>query len=205
MQGAVKTLFLFSMFGATIAHADIYMCKDASGRTLTSDRPIPECADRAMREYGNNGMVKKEIPAPLTAEQKREKLAQQEKKKAEDAVAEDQKKSDRALLARFHNEADIEQARARAGASINEQLAQQKKALAAAQEEWKTIQAATAEQKQAGKLNAASSNKLGSAAQKVVDARMTLQDTQSELAQINVKYDQIMRRYRQISEVASAQ
>lgn len=205
MQGAVKTLFLFSMFSATVAHAGIYMCKDATGRTLTSDRPIPECADRAMIEYGNNGVIKKEIPAPLTAEQKREKLAQQAKKKAADAAADEQKKSDRALLARFRSESEIEQARARASAPVYEQIAQQKTALAAAEKEWKTIQASAAAQKQASKPSPASSDKLESAAQRVLDARMTLQDTQADLEQINVKYDQIVRRYRQISDVASAQ
>jgi hypothetical protein len=200
MKSAVKTLILFSLLNAASARADIFMCKDASGRTLTSDRPIPECADRAMREYGKNGMVKRDIPAPLTAEQKREQLAQQEKKKAADVLADEQKKADRALLARYQNEGDIERARLRDTASLAELIGQQKKALTTAEQEWNTLQAA-APQKQTGGANA---GKVGKAAQKALDARLTLQDTQAELGQVNAKYDQILKRYRDISEVASS-
>lgn len=200
MKSAVKTLIFFSLFSAASAHADIYMCKDAAGRTLTSDRPIPECADRAMREYGKNGMVKRDIPPPPTAEQKREQLAQQEKKKAADVLADEQKKADRALLARYQNEGDIERARLRDTASLADLIAQQKKALTEAEQEWNTLQAATPAQKQAGGANA---GKVGKAAQKALDARQTLQDTQTELGQVNAKFDLILKRYREISEVAS--
>jgi hypothetical protein len=201
MKSAVKTLILFSLLNAASARADIFMCKDASGHTLTSDRPIPECADRAMREYGKNGMVKRDIPAPPTAEQKREQLAQQEKKKAADILADEQKKADRALLARYQNEGDIERARLRDTASLAELIAQQQKALTAAEQEWNTLQAAAPAQKQAGGANA---GKVGKAAQKALDARLTLKDTQAELGQVNAKYDQILKRYREISEVASS-
>jgi hypothetical protein len=204
MESAFKTLILFSLLGAVgVTHAEIYMCKDANGRTFTSDRPIPECADRAMRQYGNNGMVRKEIPAPLTAEQKREKQAEEEKKKADELAADEQRRADRALLARFRSEADIEQARVRDTAAINDQIAQQKKIVATVEEEWKTAQATANTQKQAGKLNPVVQGKAASAAQKVVDARMTLQDTQTELKQINTKYEQLLVRYRAVAEVAS--
>jgi hypothetical protein len=201
MKSAIKTLILFSLLNAASAHAEIYMCKDAAGHTLTSDRPIPECADRAMREYGKNGMVKRDIPAPLTAEQKREQLAQQEKKKAADIIADEQKKADRALLARYQNEGDIDRARLRDTASLAELIVQQKKALTAAEQEWNALQAAAPAQKQTGGANA---GKVGKAAQKTLDARLTLQDTQAELGQVNAKYDQILKRYREISEVASS-
>ena len=62
MKGAVKTLFFLSMLMVTSAQAKIYMCKDASGKTLSSDRPIPECADRPVREYSNNGSKHKDMP-----------------------------------------------------------------------------------------------------------------------------------------------
>ena len=67
MKSAYKTLFFLSICIAPGAHATIFMCKDASGRTITSDRPIPECAERTVWEYGNTGSLKREIAAPLTA------------------------------------------------------------------------------------------------------------------------------------------
>ena len=50
----------------------IYMCKDATGKTITSDRPIPECADRAVKELDKNGVIRREVSAPPTAEEKKQ-------------------------------------------------------------------------------------------------------------------------------------
>jgi hypothetical protein len=200
MQGAVRALWLFSLLGAVSAHAEIYMCKDASGHTLTSDRPIPECADRAMRQYGNSGMIRKDIPAPPTEEQKQEKLAQQEKKKAEEAAADEQKRVDRALLARYQSSDEIEQARRRDTAPIIQQIGLQRKELSAAEQEWNAIQAIAPSQKQSDAATTA--GKVGKIAQKALDARSTLQDMQAELAQVNAKYDQIQHRYLEITDPA---
>ena len=68
MKNIGKTwLFLFFVLLPWTAQAQFFQCKDASGRTLSSDRPIPECADRPVRELGRNGMLKREVPPPLTA------------------------------------------------------------------------------------------------------------------------------------------
>jgi hypothetical protein len=202
MRAAVKTLLLCLSFAAASAHADIFMCKDANGRTLTSDRPIPECANRAIREYSNKGRLKKEIAAPLTAQQKRALAEQEEKKKAAEIAADEQKREDRALVARYRSENDIANARQRDTASLNEQLARQKAELAAAEKEWSVADAA---QKAAGKPTPDSQVRVAKSAQKVLDARAPLRDTQADLARINAKYDQILQRYRDITQTASAQ
>jgi chromosome segregation ATPase len=198
MRAAVKTVLLLwlSLLITMSARANIFMCKDSAGRTITSDRPIPECADRAVREYSNKGLLKKEIAAPLTPEQKRELAAQQARRKAEQAEADKQRREDRALRARYRTEDDIAVARTREAAVLSEQVAQQKKALAAAEQEWRAVQTADAAQKQAGKPSSALQEKLAKAAQNVVDTRMNLQEVQAGLAKVNAKYDQIQARYR---------
>lgn len=178
------------------------MCKDANGRTLTSDRPIPECADRAVREYSNKGQLKKEIAAPLTSQQKRELAEQQATQKAAQAAADEQKREDRALVARYRSENDIARARQRDTASLNEQRARQKAALAAAEGDWSTTDAA---QKASGNAAPASHVRVAKSAQKVLDARAALRDTEADLARINDKYDQILQRYRDITQTASSQ
>jgi hypothetical protein len=203
MRAVLKTLLLCSSFAAVSAHADIFMCKDASGRTLTSDRPIPECADRPMREYSNKGRLKKEIAAPLTPQQKRELAEQQERQKAAQAAADEQKREDRALLARYRSENDIINARQRDTASLNEQLTRQKAELAAAEKEWSIADAA---QKAVSKPTPDANVRAAKSAQKVLDARAAVRDTQSDLAKINAKYDQLLQHYRNIMQTtASAQ
>ncbi|HWT71463.1 MAG TPA: DUF4124 domain-containing protein [Oxalicibacterium sp.] len=205
MRTAVKTLLLCASLAAPAAHADIFMCKTANGRTLTSDRPIPECADRAIREYSNKGQLRKEVPAPLTQQQRHEMAEQQAQQKAAQAAAAEQRREDRALMARYRSEDDIAEARQRAGAVLNEQVTQQKAAVAAAESEWAAAQKADAALKSSGKSTPDTQARVAKSAQKVLDARMSLRDTQAALARVNAQYDQILQRYRDITQTASAQ
>lgn len=204
MKGAVKTLFFLSIFIASAAHAKIFMCKDVSGRTLTSDRPIPECADRAVREYGNNGVLKRDIAAPLTAEQRRQKQVQEDRKKAELAAAEEQKKSDRALSARYRSEEDIATARKRDSDIVSEHIAQQKKSLAIADKDWKDAHAAVEAQKKKGAVPAGLQYKHDRSEKSVRELKIRLSESELELAQVHAKYDLIMQRFREITKTASA-
>lgn len=205
MQGAVKTLFFLSLFHAACAHAGVfYMCKDASGRTLTSDRPIGECADRTLREYGSNGVLKREITPPLTAEQRRAKEAEQQRLQAEKTALEDQRRTDRALLARYRSEEDIATARRRATVALIEQVAQQKEEFSAADKEWQTIRATVDAQREKGEVPAAMQTRLVQALENVRMRRTVLRESEASLAQINAKYDAVLQRYRDVA-TASAQ
>lgn len=200
MKGAVKTLFFLSMWIAANAHGKIYMCKDASGKTLSSDRPIPECADRPVREYSNNGRTRKELAAPLTAEQKRALELQEEKKKAEQLAAAEQKRSDRALSARYRSEEDITAARKRDSDLVSIQITQYRAALHGAEKDQATVLA----QKQKGAVSPALQAKLDRADESVRDLKKRIKDSETELAQINEKYDLTLQRYREITKTASS-
>ena len=79
----------------------IYVCVDAKGRRITSDRPIPECLDREQRELNASGVTRRVVPPSLTADERArdEAVAQQEAQlRAKEA---DAKRRDRALLARY--------------------------------------------------------------------------------------------------------
>lgn len=82
----------------------IYSCVDAKGRRLTSDRPIAECMDREQKVLNANGSVRETVGPSLTASERAEK-EQHERKAAEERqrLAED-KRVQRALLARYPNQ-----------------------------------------------------------------------------------------------------
>jgi hypothetical protein len=92
---------------AMAAQAQIYSCKDATGRVITSDRPIPECSRADMRVLNPDGSTKQVIQAPMNAEQRQR--AEQEQKRAAEAMraVEEQKRRDRALLQAFKTEKDL--------------------------------------------------------------------------------------------------
>lgn len=127
MQTSMGVLLLI-LSGTTLAQGTqasnasngpgIYTCTDARGRSLTSDRPIPECTDREQRVLNPSGTVKARVSATLTA-QEREALAAKEKAAQEDrARLNEEKRRDRALLARYPNQAVHDKERAEALAQI---------------------------------------------------------------------------------------
>ncbi|MFZ3084296.1 DUF4124 domain-containing protein [Rhodoferax ferrireducens] len=120
-------VLLMVLSGMTVAQAQqtgggngqgIYTCVDARGRTLTSDRPIPDCSDREQKVLNPSGTVRAKVGPILTAQERaaldaREKAAQEER-----ARLNEEKRRDRALLARYPNQAVHDKERAEALAQI---------------------------------------------------------------------------------------
>jgi hypothetical protein len=109
--------FIFGVAAASAATANgdgIYSCTDASGRRLTSDRPIPECNAREQRVLNHDGSVQRVVPPTMTAEERADYEAQQQRLAAERRTQADVLRRDRNLLARYPNEAAHAKARAAA-------------------------------------------------------------------------------------------
>lgn len=104
--------------GPVIAQ-DIFVCVDAKGRRLTSDRPIAECSDRDQKVFGSSGTVKRVVGKTLTAQEQAD-LDEVQRREAEEQsrVAED-KRRDRALYSRYPNEAAHQRAREEALAAVD--------------------------------------------------------------------------------------
>jgi hypothetical protein len=98
---------------------EIYTCVDASGRKLTSDRPILTCRDREQKILNPSGTVKAKIGPTLTAKEsaQMENLAKIEL--TERARLDEEKKRDRALLLRYPNPSAHQKERAEALAQVN--------------------------------------------------------------------------------------
>lgn len=199
-------LSLSLLMAMPIAHAQkMYMCKDASGRTITSDRPIPECADRATKELDRAGMVRREVPPPPTPEQRREQKLKEEKAKADAVLAEEQKQSDRLILAHYGNEKDIEVSRKRALDLVQDRIKRETQDIAALQKNLTAAQAEGAAQTKAkGAPTPAMKHRMDEAEQAVQTAKKGLQAREAELVQTNTKYDETLKRFREITSDASA-
>ena len=102
-------VFLFILTGTV--HAEVFSCKDKSGKLYTSDQLIPECADQPVQVYKNSGMLEQEIPAPMTPQQRREAeiAAEQQQKSSEKKEA--QKKEDHYLRVHFSRQEEIDDRR----------------------------------------------------------------------------------------------
>ena len=92
----------------------IYTCTDASGRTLTSDRPIPACSDREQRELDRSGVTKRVIPPGMTALEREAWERRRREEQAQKRRARELARRDRALLIRYPNQSTHELARTKA-------------------------------------------------------------------------------------------
>jgi hypothetical protein len=209
---AAKILYCLTLSGlwlavpaqAQMSAQKIFICKDASGRTLTSDRTIPECANQAVREMDRNGVVRRELPAPLTPEQKRQKQLDDEKRKAEEIARAEQKQSDRALLARYGNEKDIANSRQRSTDIVREQIKRENLLTADAEKQHKNAQTEIAALKDPNKAPPALRRKLEDAERTLADSRKRTKENEAELAAIEAKFDATLKRYRELTITSAA-
>lgn len=100
-QSGLYVLLCAALLAAAPVEAKIYRCKDATGRVITSDRPIPECLNREQSLLGRSGIVRKRLKPKKTenelAQERKERAALAAKEKAR----EEQRKAERALVGRY--------------------------------------------------------------------------------------------------------
>ncbi|MDE2369809.1 MAG: hypothetical protein KGN16_12640 [Burkholderiales bacterium] len=185
------------------ASTAIYSCVDASGRRLTSDRPIAECTTREQRLLNRDGSLRAIIPPTLTAEERAEKEARLRAAEAARVAQADAVRRDRNLLARYPNEASHNRARE---AALDT-------ARAAAKSSEERLRGLTAERKplldeaefyQGKPLPAKLRSALDANDAAVEAQRAAMVNQQAEMARINAFYDAELERLRRLWSGAPA-
>ncbi|MDQ7958115.1 MAG: DUF4124 domain-containing protein [Rhodocyclaceae bacterium] len=97
----------------------IYSCVDASGRTITSDRPIPACFDREQVELTPSGTVRRRIEPRYTARELEQREARQREAEQAALRAREERRRERALLVRYPNAATHDRERGEAMKQID--------------------------------------------------------------------------------------
>ncbi|RDI29288.1 hypothetical protein DFR41_1011044 [Pseudacidovorax intermedius] len=108
----------------------IYTCTDASGRRLTSDRFIPECADRLQLELSPGGSVRRRIEPALSPQQQAERDQRRKDEERAEAQRRDERRRDLALVARYPDAAAHDRRRAEALAHAEAEIGAARKRLA---------------------------------------------------------------------------
>ncbi len=89
----------------------IYTCVTQDGRKLTSDRPIPECANREQRLLNTDGSTRRMVPPAMSPEEQAAAEARKRQQDNELALRQDAIRRDRNLLQRYKDEASHQRAR----------------------------------------------------------------------------------------------
>jgi hypothetical protein len=99
-----------------------YCCTDNNGKQICSDVLPQQCYGKAYREINSRGITVRRVDAPLNAEQRAAKEAETKKAKEEEARRLEQDRKNRALLATYASEQDIDYARDRAIADVQKTI-----------------------------------------------------------------------------------
>ena len=112
---ALGASFAFGAAGAdsTTSTGKIYSCIGKSGKKITQDHPIAECADMDQLEHNRDGSFKRVVPRQETEEERGGREAKERVEEAKRVQRQVDERADRQLLARYPNKAAHDAARAR--------------------------------------------------------------------------------------------
>jgi hypothetical protein len=96
------------------AEAQSYRCTGKDGKKYYGQSVPPQCLGMPVEELNAQGMVVKRYDAAASAAEREKKLVEDEERKKREIISKEEGRRNRALLATYTNEKDIDQARARA-------------------------------------------------------------------------------------------
>jgi hypothetical protein len=195
-----RTLVLLACAAALAGPAaaqKLYKYTDANGNVVYSDKLPASAAGKPSEQLNRQGTVTKRNEGALTAEQLAAKEAERKRKLEEDIAAKEEKRKNMALLNTYSSEQDISDARARATKANAEAVEEAQKKLADAQKRQKELASEAefyvkkpmpAKLKQDIQVNDAA----------IVSHSELLEKKKKEIDAINAKYDEDLRRYREL-------
>jgi hypothetical protein len=177
----------------------IYTCVDAQGHKLTSDRPIAACVDREQKVLNPSGTVKAKVGPTLTAQERAEQEAREKKELEERIRLNEEKRRDRALLARYPDKAMHDKERADALAQVAavrhaavvrvEELLNQRKTVADEMEFYK---------KDPSKAPPSLRRQVDEVAQSLAVQGRFIADQDAEIKRVNARFDEELVRLKQL-------
>src|SRR5258706_5312775 len=113
------------------AAAQSYRCVGTDGKKYYGQSVPPECLGQPIEQLNAQGLVVKKIDAQASADARAKMEAEEVERKKREAISKEEGRRDRALLATYTSEKDIEEARVRALAGNREQVTESEAKIAA--------------------------------------------------------------------------
>ena len=114
MKTANTALLLSLLFASFAAAAQSYRCVGKDGKKYYGSAVPTECIGQPVEQLNPQGMVVRRFDAAASAAEREKKAAEDVDRKKREAVSKEEGRRNRALLATYTNDADIESARKRA-------------------------------------------------------------------------------------------
>ncbi|WP_326540756.1 DUF4124 domain-containing protein [Pseudorhodoferax sp.] len=178
----------------------IYTCVDAQGRRITSDRPIMECIDRSQKELNPSGTVRRQVGPSLTSSERAQVEARERKAAEEQARANEEVRRNRAMLARYRDQAAHDRARSDALALVDDVLAAASQRMGELDKQRKLLDQEMEfyPNTPADKLPAKLRRQIEEHQASVVAQQRFIADQEAERKRVNDRYDEELARLRQL-------
>lgn len=210
MNRMVATLATHATLAASLtilpfaAEAQSYRCTGKDGKKYYGQAVPPQCLGMPVEQLNAQGMVVKRFDAAASAAEREKKVADEEERKKREATSKEEGRRNRALLATYTNEKDIDQARARAlkeneGAvkDIEKRIAGLRTRLAELQKE---LDFFSGKNKPPAKL----SDDIRNTEFDIKTQEELLATKKREVNQINARYDDDKKRYNELTKSGAA-
>ena len=183
--------------GPAMAAGNFYCCVDVNGKQVCGDLLPQACYGRAYRELGPSGQTLRTIEAPLTAEQRAARNAEEAQRKVEEEILRERQRKDQALLNTYGSEKDIEFMRLRAKADVQKSINAAEAKIVEIRNERKVFEN-EAEFYKKKKLPPEVQKGLRDADYEIKVQEYLIESKKKELDLIRIKYDEDLRRYQEI-------
>ena len=174
--------------------ARFFCCNDAAGKYVCGDTVPVACYGRAYRELGADGRTMREIEAPLTAEQRARKAAEEDARRREAQQQKEQQRKDQALMETYVNAEEIETMRKRALDDVHQSIRNTEARIAEIKQRRKKFED-EAEFYKKKMLPADVQKGLEDANLEIKSQESVIEAKKKEIGVIQAKYDDDLKRY----------
>lgn len=188
------------MLAPLAADAQAYRCVGKDGKRYYGSIVPQECAGRPVEQLSPQGMVIKRIDPEGSEKERLAKEAEAAKKREDDAAAKEAARRNRALLATYASESDIEEARSRALADNQKAVDEAESRIAAIRKRQTGFEKELEFYQGRNKPPAKLADDMKSAEDDLKAAQDSLAAKQKEVEGINAKYDEDRKRYSELTK-----
>ena len=171
--------------------AGIYSCTDGRGRTITSDRPIPDCIDREQRELNPSGTTRRRLEPTYSAREQAEREERQRQAAMAVLRQTEERRRERALLVRYPTATVHDRERADALSQIDAVIGAARKRVAELNEERRKVdEEMEFYKKDVSKAPASMRRQLDDNAQSVAVQNRFIGEQEEEKRRLNARFDE---------------
>ncbi len=194
---------LLTPFAAVAAEAPkgklIKKCQDAAGKWHYGDNAAAECAKSKITEISQTGVKRKEVAAPPTEAELKQREAHQGELERERKLTEDRKRRDELLLSTYGHEDDIGYTRDRKLALLESSIKASEETLKSLRAALARLEAQAAEEKRGGKpVPAATAKSLTQTKNQIASHEAAIQSRRQEQDTVRKQAATDLARYREL-------